>query len=332
MVTDENRVGILGMGMYVPEKVITNQELESMVDTSDEWIIQRTGIKERRITAANEDAYTVGRDAAKRALENAGIQGSEIGLIIVTTATAGYYSPAIASSIQDDIGAKDCAAFDMNAACTGFIYGLITAEKFILSGTCKYALVIAAETLSKFVDWNDRATCILFGDGAGAAVLGRVDSGFGISASLLQSDGSGRDMITIPGNSISPLDIERRGGKKSKTIWMDGGKVLKFASRVMTSSIEELLLATGLDLADIDMIIPHQANMRIIENAIKRFSLDREKVFINLHKYGNTSSASVPIAMTEAMTTGKLKRGDNVILVAFGGGLTYGAALLKWSC
>ena len=325
------RVGILGVGSCVPEKVMTNEELQKMVDTSDEWIVKRTGIHERRILGEQESILTLAVDAAKAALKNAGISGDKIGLILVTTATPDYYSPSIASRIQIPIGVGNCAAFDLNAACTGFVYGLTMAESYIQTSGCDYALIIATEGLSRFTDWEDRSTCVLFGDGAGAVVLGKVSNDSGILARQLCSDGTGAGMITIPGKEINEEDLERRDGIHKQTVWMDGGKVLKFASRVMTSSIEHLLQETGLSLEDVALIVPHQANMRIIESAIKRFNLDPDRVFVNVQKYGNTSSASVPIALCEAVTAGRLKQGDYVIVVAFGAGLTYGSALIKWN-
>ena len=323
-------VGILGIGSCVPEKVLDNQAIQEMVDTTDEWIVQRTGIHERRILSGEESILTLGGNAAKAALENAGITAEQIGLIIVATATPDYYSPAIASRLQNLVGIRNCAAFDLNAACTGFVYGLTIAESYVQSGGCEYALVVATEGLTRFVDWEDRATCILFGDGAGAAVLGKVGEGEGILARMLCSDGEGAGLITIPGREITAEDMEHRGGEKKQTIWMDGGKVLKFASRVMTSSIEKVLEMAGLDMSDIALIIPHQANIRIIESAIKRFNLDPDKVFVNVQRYGNTSSASIPIALVEAVQSGRIQKGDNIIVVAFGAGLTYGASLIRW--
>ncbi|MDR3121455.1 MAG: beta-ketoacyl-ACP synthase 3, partial [Clostridiales bacterium] len=219
--------GVLGVGKYVPERVLTNADLEAIVDTTDEWILQRTGISERRIVAEGETTASMAIKAARAALENAGVDGESIGLVIVTTATPDYYSPAMASHVQHALGAKACAAFDLNAACTGSIYGLAIAESYLRSGACEFALVVGAETLTRVTDWTDRRTCILFGDGAGAAVLGRLPEGYGILSSLLRSDGEGLDLITIPGLSISDEDLLRRGGKHGRTIWMDGAKVMK---------------------------------------------------------------------------------------------------------
>jgi 3-oxoacyl-[acyl-carrier-protein] synthase-3 len=328
--TEPGGVGIIGTGSFVPKKLLTNADLEKMVDTSDEWILQRTGMSERRIAAEGDTTASLAVGAAKAALVCAGVDGAKIGLVIVTTGTADYYSPPIASLVQHEIGAASCAAFDLNAACTGSIYGLVVAKHHIESGMCDYALVVSAEILSRLVDWTDRATCVLFGDGAGAVVLGRAPSGYGLLSSTLMSDGAGADMITIPGIAISDLDFERRGGQKKQTVWMDGGKVLKFASRAMVSSIESVLEKAGVGLGDLALVIPHQANLRIIDNAAKRLRLPPERLFVNVHKYGNTSSASVPIALDEASRGGRLRSGDYVALVAFGAGLTYGALLARW--
>ncbi|MDR1061007.1 MAG: ketoacyl-ACP synthase III [Clostridiales bacterium] len=324
-------VGILGTGSCLPEKVLTNADLEKLVDTSDEWIRQRTGMSERRIAAGAETATSLAIRAAQAALADAGVDGSRIGLVIVTTCTADYYSPSISCQVQHAIGAPPCAAFDMNAACTGSVYGLVVAKHHIDAGMCDYALVVSAELLSRLVDWTDRATCVLFGDGAGAFVLGRTPGGYGLLSSTLMSDGAGANMITIPGIHISDLDIERRGGQKKQTIWMDGGKVMKFASRAMVSSIEAVLEKAGLSLGDLSLVIPHQANKRIIDNAAKKLQLGPDRLFVNVQKYSNTSSASVPIALDEARREGRIRRGDHVALVAFGAGLTYGAALMRWA-
>jgi 3-oxoacyl-[acyl-carrier-protein] synthase-3 len=324
-------VGILGTGSCLPEKVLTNADLEKIVDTSDEWIRQRTGMSERRIAADGDTATSLAVRAAQAARADAGVDGSRIGLVIVTTCTADYYSPSIACQVQHAIGAPRCAAFDLNAACTGSVYGLVVAKHHIEAGACDCALVVSAEVLSRLVDWTDRATCVLFGDGAGACVLGKVPDGYGLLSSALLSDGAGADMITIPGIHISDLDLERRGGQKKQTVWMDGGKVMKFASRAMVSSIGEVLEKAGISIGDLSLVIPHHANMRIIDNAAKKLGLGPDRLFVNIQKYSNTSSASVPIALDEARREGRIRRGDHVALVAFGAGLTYGAALMRWA-
>lgn len=323
-------VGVIGLGKYLPEKAITNIDIEKIVDTSDEWIIKRTGISERRAAAGGETGVDIAIKAAKAALADAKIDGGTIGLVIVATATPDYYSPAAASRVQHAIGAKNCAAFDLNAGCSGALYAISMAHGYIRCGACDYALVIGAEQLTRFIDWNDRKTCILFGDGAGAAVLGHVPCGFGIAASMLRSDGEGADTITIPGINISAEDLERRGGVKKPTIWMDGSEVMKFASRAMSSAIGDVAAAAGLDIGDIGLVVPHQANIRIIENAAKRLEIGLDRVFVNVSKYGNTSAASILIALMEAKEEGRIKNGDYVALVAFGAGLAYGAALLRW--
>jgi 3-oxoacyl-[acyl-carrier-protein] synthase-3 len=323
-------VGALGFGAYLPEKILTNGDLEKIVETTDEWIIQRTGISERRLAAEDETTAALAVNAAKTALADAGVDGGQIGLVIVATATPDYFAPATASIVQRAIGAENCAAFDLNAGCTGSVYGLVMANSYIRSGACGYALVIGAETLSRAVDWGDRKTCILFGDGAGAAVLGRTPEGSGIVSSMLLSDGEEADAITIPAYSVTKEDLERRGGIKKQTIWLDGSKVMKFASRAMSSAVADVAAGAGLDVGDIDLVVPHQANIRIIENAAKRLGLREDKVYVNVGRYGNTSAASVLIALYEAHGEGRLKNGEYAALVAFGAGLTYGAVLMKW--
>ena len=323
-------VGVLGLGVHIPENVITNFDLEKIVETSDEWILQRTGISERRAVGEGGATTDIAVKAALHALQNAGVRGEAVGLVIVATATPDYYSPATASIVQHAIGANNCAAFDLNAGCTGSLYALAMAHGYIRCGACDYALVIGAETLTRFVDWGDRKTCVLFGDGAGAAVLGRTPKGTGFVSSLLRSDGEGAGLITIPGISISAADAERRGGENKRTIWMDGGQVMKFASRAMCAAVCAVAAAAGLGVGDIGLVVPHQANARIIESGAKRMGLGSDRVFVNVGKYGNTSAASVLIALFEASEGGRLKRGDFAALVAFGAGLTYGAALLRW--
>ena len=326
----EGGVGILGLGAYLPGKILTNADLEKIVDTTDEWIIKRTGISERRIIAEGETTTSIAIAAAKAALEDAGIDGSQIGLVIVATATPDSFAPSAASLVQNAVGAGICAAFDLNAGCTGSLYALLIAQSYIKCGACEYALVVGAETLSRAINWKDRKTCVLFGDGAGAAVLGRTPEGSGFLASMLRSDGENAGMITIPAFSISDEDLERRGGIHKSTVFLEGGKVMKFASRTMSSAISSVVAAAGYNLRDIKLVTPHQANSRIIENAARRLNLDDEQVFVNVGKYGNTSSASLLIALMEAVAEGKLMDGELTVLVAFGAGLTYGAALLRW--
>ncbi|MGA9175289.1 MAG: beta-ketoacyl-ACP synthase III [Thermoactinomyces sp.] len=324
-------VGILGTGAYVPEKVLTNSELEKMVDTSDEWIVSRTGIRERRIAAPEEASSDLAVKAAERALEDAGISAEEIDLIVVATVTPDMAFPATACLVQDRLRAEKAATFDLSAACTGFIYGVATASQFIATGVYKYALVIGVECLSRITDWTDRNTCVLFGDGAGAAVLGPVEEGYGFLSFELGGDGSGGDLLKLSaGGSRRPASIETVQ-HKMHTIFMAGREVFKFAVRVLGTATDEALKKAGLSKEDIDLLVPHQANIRIIESAIKRFGLTEDKVVINLDRYGNMSSASIPVALDEAIKQGRVKKGDTLVLCGFGGGLTWGATVLKWA-
>lgn len=326
-----NSVGILGIGSSLPDKVLTNEDLEKMVDTSDEWITQRTGISQRRILEEDEPAYTLGVKAAVSALEDAGITAEDVNLIIVTTETPDYMSPSTSCIIQREIGASKAAAFDLNAACTGFMYGMTVAEQFVKTGYYKYVLVVGVEALSKATDWEDRNTCILFGDGAGAAVVGAVEDGYGILSTYLGADGSMGHNITIPGVHSDPVEDAKRIHGKKHTIWMDGGAVLKFAVKIMESATNEALDRCGLSIEDINLVVPHQANIRIVEGAAKRLGVSRDKVMISLDKLGNISSASIPVALNQAVKEGKLSKGDNVVLVGFGGGLTWGSTVIKWA-
>ena len=322
--------GVVGAGFYAPGRVVTNADLEKTVDTSDEWIVQRTGIHERRVASEGETTTAIAVAAAKAALADAGVDGSKVGLVVVATSTPDYYSPPTATAVQHAIGAGACAAFDIGAGCSGSLFAIVAAEQFIRSGACEYALVVGAETLSRLVDWKDRRTCIVFGDGAGAALLGRAPEGRGILCSCLMSDGGNASLITIPGLSITEEDLERRGGVKKATVWMEGGKVLKFASRAMASAVQAVLAKSGVSIGDVRLVIPHQANLRIIDNAARRLGLRQDQVYVNIGKYGNTSAASVLIAIAEALAEGRVASGDYVVLVAFGAGLLYGAALMRW--
>ncbi len=311
--------------------MLTNNDLEQMVETSNEWIIKRTGISERRILRDDEPAYKLGIEAAVKALENADVQAEDIDLIILATESSDYMTPSIACIIQGAIGAKNATAFDLNAACTGFIYGLVTAQQFIANGVFKQALVIGCEGLSKVVDWKDRNTCVLFGDGAGAAVLGEVDEGYGILNSFLGSDGTAGMNITLPNLYLTEYEKEKRPNGKYNTIWMDGTEVFKFAVKAMSSATVKVLEAVNMTVEDLDYIFPHQANTRIIDGAIKKLGVTDEKLHYVIQKYGNISSASIPVAMDEANREGKFKKGDNMVLVGFGGGLTWGSIALKWA-
>jgi 3-oxoacyl-[acyl-carrier-protein] synthase-3 len=330
MTKSNKSVGIIGTGSFIPEKVLTNNDLEKMVETSNEWIVKRTGISERRILDENKPTYSMGIEAAKRALEDAKLQAEDLNLIILATESPDYMSPSTACIIQGAIGAKNATAFDLNAACTGFIYGITVAQQFIAAGKCKNAMVIGCEGLSKVVDWKDRNTCILFGDGAGAVILSEVDEGYGIMNSFTGSDGASGMNITIPNLYLSEEEKTKRLHGKYNSIWMDGTEVFKFAVKAMSSATIRVLDEIDMKVEDLDFIFPHQANTRIIDGAIKKLGITDEKLHYVIHKYGNISSASIPVAMDEANKEGKLKKGNNMVLVGFGGGLTWGSIALKW--
>lgn len=302
-----------------------------MVETSNEWILKRTGISERRILRDDEPAYKLGIEAAIKAMEDADVKAEDIDLIILATETPDYMTPSTACIIQGAIGAKNATAFDINAACTGFIYGLVTAQQFIANGIFKHALIIGCEGLSKIVDWQDRNTCVLFGDGAGAVVIGQVESGFGILDSFLGTDGTAGMNITIPNLYQTAAEIEKRPNGKVRSLWMDGSEVFKFAVKAMSLATIKVLEDLGLSVESLDYIFPHQANTRIIEGAIKKLGVSDEKLHYIIQKYGNISSASIPVALDEANREGKLKNGNNIVLVGFGGGLTWGSIAIKWA-
>lgn len=324
-------VTVAGTGSYVPERILTNQELEKLVDTSDEWITSRTGIKERRIAAHDETTSDLATKAAERAMENAGVTAEEIDLIIVATISPDMFFPSTACFVQKKLGAKNALCFDISAACSGFLYAIQICRHFINGGNRKTALVIGAEKLSSMINWEDRNTCVLFGDGAGAAVL-REDgnSTRRILSTCLASDGNQTDILTVPGGGaacpITPANVDQR----LNTISMQGREVYKHAVNAMRRASESALQIAGLTAADLDMIIPHQANLRIIEAITERLGVSKEKTFINLDKYGNTSAAAVAIALDEANRSGAIKSGDHVLMVAFGAGLTWASTLLRW--
>ena len=323
--------GIISIGSAVPEKVLTNADLEKIVDTTDEWIRTMTGISERRVSEDNESTSDFAVKAAKIALERANLKPTDLDLIIVSTVTSDMPFPATASIVQNAIGATGVPAFDLAAGCSGWVYALSVANSFVLSGMYNRILVIGADMLTKVTNWTDRTTCILFGDGAGAAIVAPVDQDSGFLGFELGSDGSGADALRIPvGGSRKPCtaaDIEAHLDK----IHMEGREVFKFAVRVQGEAIERLLDRYDIAINDIDMVVPHQANIRIIESAAKRFGLPIEKFYVNLHKYGNTSGASIPLALEEAVTMGKIKKGDTVVTVGFGAGLTWAAGVMKWA-
>jgi 3-oxoacyl-[acyl-carrier-protein] synthase-3 len=332
---DEGRryAQIIGWGYAVPEKVITNHDLEQIVETSDEWIRSRTGIEERRVAAdPNETTATLAATAARRALEVADLHPSKLDLIICSTSSPEHVFPSTASIVQDAIGAENAGAFDLSAACSGFVYGLSMARGHILAGDAEYVLVLGAETLSRVVDWTDRNTCVLFGDGAGAVLVAASQVPGGIIATELGSDGSGADLLTIPaGGSAMPASLETVSSG-NHFIKMDGKAVFRFATRVMADATKAVMERAGMTVEDVDLVIPHQANLRIVQNSVlKQLKVPEDKVFVNLQKYGNTSTASIPIALCEAIQAGKVKPGDKLVFVGFGAGLTRAACAIQWS-
>lgn len=324
------KAGILGVGSYLPKKKLDNFQLEKMMETSDEWIRTRTGISERRVADDSEATSDLATQAALKAIECAKLEPKDIDLIIVASATPDMIFPSTACLVQENIKALSAAAFDISAACSGFIYAMTIAKQFVENNVYKNVLVIGAETLSRVLDYDDRTTAILFGDGAGAAVIGSVKEG-GILSTYLGADGSGKDFLGIPGGGSRFPATYNTVDEKLHTVKMSGSDVYKFAVRIMGEASIKALEQANLTRDDIDYLIPHQANMRIIEASAKRLKLDLDKVYINLDKYGNMSAASVPVALDEAYRDGKLKTGDNVVLVGFGGGLTWGSSVIKWS-
>ncbi|HAA88544.1 MAG TPA: 3-oxoacyl-ACP synthase [Verrucomicrobiales bacterium] len=326
-------VTISGTGSYVPKKILTNHDLEAIVDTTDEWISTRTGIKERRIASDTQSTSDLATEAARSAMADANVSGEEIDLIIVATISPDAFFPATACYVQQNIEATNALCFDVSAACSGFLYAMQIAENLILSGQRKTALIIGAEKLSSMVDWEDRNTCVLFGDGAGSVIL-TVDennkNGRKLLSSSLGSDGRQTDILHVPGGgSACPITPEN-ADQKLNTIRMQGREVYKYAVNAMRRAAEDALQKYGLGPEDVDMVIPHQANLRIIEAITDRMGIPKEKTFINLTKYGNTSAAAVAIALDEANKTKSINEGDTVLLVAFGAGLTWASYLLKW--
>jgi 3-oxoacyl-[acyl-carrier-protein] synthase III len=321
--------GVIGTGSAVPERVLTNADLEKMVETSDEWIVTRTGIRERRIAEPGEATSDYAAVACERALEAAGVKANEVDLVICATVTPDMMFPATACIIQDRIGAIRAAAFDLSAACSGFLYALSIAKAYVESGLYKYVLVSAGDILSRITDYQNRSTCVLFGDGAGAVLVGPVEGERGILATDLGSDGSGAKFLYQPagGSRIPATEASVAAGQHF--LQMEGRETFKFAVKAMASSTERVLETAGLGKTDIDLLVPHQANIRIIEAARKRFDIPEDKVVVTIHKYGNTSASSIPIALDEAVRSGRAKPGDLTILVGFGGGLTWGAAAVR---
>ena len=321
--------GITGWGKYVPERVLTNQDLEKMVETSDEWILARTGIKERRIAGPDEAVSTMSLAASQDALAVAGLDPRDLDLIIAATSTPDYLTPPVSSMIQGMLAAPHAAAFDLAAGCTGFVYALATAHQFIATGTYDNVLVIGAEITSRFVDWEDRATCVLFGDGAGAVVLQASEAPTGILSFVLGSEGTEYDALIVPAGGSRHPPCQEALDKRMHYIKMDGRRVFKFATKTPVEAAVRVIEGSGLSVDDIALLIPHQANLRIIQCLAKSLGMPLEKVYINLDRYGNTSAASIPVALCEAMEEGRVKEGDNVLLLGFGAGLTWAAAVVK---
>ncbi len=324
------RAGILGMGKKLGSKVVTNHDLEKIVETSDEWIRTRTGIIERRLIDEGESAATIGTEAAKIAIENAGIDPEEIGLVIVSTITPEQPLPATASFIQKGVGAKNAGAFDLVAACPGFVYSVTMAEPHIISGKFKYVLVVSVDTLSTITDWNDRGTCVLFADGAGAAVLGAVEEPRGLLATAIHNDPENLELLEIPaGGSRRPYtkEIVEKGEHLVK---MRGNELFKVAVRSMVDVSKEALDAAGLTIDDIDHLVPHQANIRITDMVARTLKIDPEKAFTNISHMGNNSSATIPASLYDLEQSGKLKKNDTVLCTTFGAGVAYASLIINW--
>ncbi|MCP5095221.1 MAG: ketoacyl-ACP synthase III [Chloroflexi bacterium] len=327
---------IVGWGSYLPDKVMTNHDLEKIINTSDEWIYTRTGIRERHIANERETTATLAFEAAARALEVADLHPSQVELIIVATSTPEYIFPSTACRVQDYLGATKAGAFDLSAACSGFVYGLSMASHSIAAGAVRNAVVIGAETMSRVLDWQDRATCILFGDGAGAVVLKGSSVPGGVLSSAMRSDGSGGNLLSLPAVYHNPMpmlgpEYIHTNGDTKNTIDMNGRQVFRFATRVISSSIQDVIKKAGLTMDDISLIVPHQANTRIIETAAKRLKIPYDTFYMNVDQTGNTSAASIPIALCDAVRAGRLNPDDNIVFCGFGGGLTWASAVVKWA-
>jgi 3-oxoacyl-[acyl-carrier-protein] synthase-3 len=330
LVPPQRGAGIAGVGAYVPERVLTNFDLEKIVETSDEWIVTRTGISERRIVAEDEATSDLAIAAARAALAQAGVEARDVDLVIVGTITPDMPFPAVASVVQDRIGATHAGAFDLSAGCSGFVYGLATGAQFIQGGVYDNVLVIGADVVSRMLNWQDRATCVLFGDGAGAALLRPTAPGEGLLAFDLGSDGSGAGLLCVEAGGTRLPASQETVAKMQHKVKMAGGEVFKFAVRVIEESTRRALERAGLAVADIDCFIAHQANARIIEAAARRLELPPERVFMNVDRYGNTSAASIPIALAEAVSVGRVRPGDTLAFVGFGAGLSWAAAIVNW--
>jgi len=314
---------IVGTGGYLPEKVLTNRDLEAKIDTTDEWIYTRTGIRQRHIAADDESTSDLALQASRKALAAAGITPADLDLIVVATTTPDMVFPSTACILQAKLGARGCPAFDVQAVCSGFLYGVSTADHFVRSGQYRHVLVVGAETYSRILDWNDRGTCVLFGDGAGAVVL-RRDNSPGILSTRLHADGAHANMLAVPGTV--------RGGQVSgrPLLQMDGPGVFRFAVKVLDEIVAETLAASGLQKTDIDWLVPHQANIRIIQATAKKLGMSMEKIVVTVDRHANTSAASIPLALDEAARDGRIRAGQHVLMEAIGGGFTWGAVLAKW--
>ncbi|OGI47483.1 MAG: 3-oxoacyl-ACP synthase [Candidatus Muproteobacteria bacterium RIFCSPHIGHO2_01_FULL_65_16] len=317
---------IAGTGGYLPQKVLTNAELEKMVDTTDAWIVERTGIRERHIAADGETTGNMAEHAARRAIQAAGVTPQDIDLIVLATTTPDRVFPSTACLLQDRLGIHGCPAFDVQAVCTGFIYALAIADKFIHTGSARCALIVGSETLSRIIDWTDRATCVLFGDGAGAVVLTAADAP-GIVSTHLHADGRYKDLLTVPAGISQGYDKVTKG---QAHLNMEGGEVFKVAVNTLGRIVDETLAANHMQKADIKWLVPHQANIRIIAATARKLDLPMERVVLTVERHGNTSAASIPLAFDEAVRDGRIKRGETVLMEAFGGGFTWGSVLLKY--
>jgi 3-oxoacyl-[acyl-carrier-protein] synthase-3 len=318
------RISITGLGCHVPERVLTNDDLSKLVDTNDEWIVERTGIRERRIAADDEALTDICLPAAKRALEMAGVEAASIDLLVVATVTPDMAFPSSSALIADALGMPDAAAYDLSAGCTGFVYAIAQAHGMLSAGLAQRALVVGADVLSKILDWTDRSTLVLFGDGAGAVVMERVDHG-GFLGFELGADGGGGANLWLPGSG------SRKFENPDRFVKMNGREVFKFATRVMVTSAEAILDECGKSIDDVDVYVPHQANVRIIDHAARKLGVPEEKIVVNVHKYGNTSSGSIPLALADAADDGRLEPGKLVLLTGMGAGLTWGSALIEWT-
>jgi 3-oxoacyl-[acyl-carrier-protein] synthase III len=328
--TSNGRVSITGIGANAPERVMRNDELAEIVDTSDEWIVERTGIRERRVAGPDQALSDLARPAAEAALEQAGLQASAVDLIVVATVTPDMFFPSTGAILADQLGAKDAAAYDLSAGCTGFVYAIAQAHGMVSSGLVDHALVVGGDVLSKIVDWQDRSTCVLFGDGAGAVVLERVPEG-GFLGFELGADGSGGPQLYMPaGGSRAPATAETVAGREHYAK-MNGPEVFKFATRVLVASAEKVLDECDVPVEEVDVYVPHQANVRIIDHARKKLGIPEERTVVNVDRFGNTSSGSIPLALGDAEADGRLAEGEMVLMTGMGAGLTWGSALIEWT-